>query len=426
MDPITIGFLAIIAILVLIAFGIPIAMSLLSVSVVGMWALLGERPAMGLLSTVPYHSAASWTLSSVPMFLLMGFLAYHSGMTKGLFEAARAWLGWLPGGLAIASLFGAGGFATVTGSSVACSAAMGRIAVPEMHKSGYDLGFATGAIAAGGTLGALIPPSILLILYGIQAQVSITKLFLGGLILGGVTLVFYVALVLIVAKVKPQWMPRGPSMDRADRMAALYGVWPVALLVAIIFGSLFSGIFTATEAGAIGALATLLIGLGRRTMSWQNFRQSLIDTLLSSAGLFIITVAANAFTRLIALSGLSAEIGSWITALNASPFVLLLVISLVYIIIGLFLEPMGAMLLTLPITLPIVQSAGIDLIWFGILLAKLLEIGMITPPVGMNVFVIHSVARDLVKLEMIFRGVTLFILADLILVLLIIATRGWF
>jgi tripartite ATP-independent transporter DctM subunit len=426
MDPLTIGSLALVLVVVLIGLRVPIAMTLLGVSIGGIWLILGERPAMGILTTVPYHFAASWTLSSVPMFLFMGYVAFHSGLTRGLFEAARVWLGWLPGGLAIASLFGATGFAAVTGSSVACSAAMARIAVPEMHKSGYNLSIATGSIAAGGTIGALIPPSILLILYGIQAQVSITSLFLGGLVVGLLTLIGYVSVVLAAAWVRPSFFPPLVSEGQKGKLAALVGIWPTAVLVLLVFGGLFSGIFTATEAGAVGALLTLLLGLVRRSLTRQAISQSILDTLLSSASLFIIAVAANAFTRLIALSGLSAALGGWIGDLGVSPVVILLVISLVYLFLGMFLEPIGAMLLTLPLVMPVLQAQGIELIWFGILLAKLLEIGMITPPVGLNVFVIHSVARDYVKLETIFKGVTLFIAADIVLVLAMIATRGFF
>lgn len=426
MDPLSVGIAAIVLVVVLIALGVPIAVTLLGISVGGIWLIIGERPALGILTTVPYNFAASWTLSSVPMFLFMGFVAFHSGLTKGLFEAARVWLGWLPGGLAIASLFGATGFAAVTGSSVACSAAMGRIAVPEMKQSKYHLGIATGAVAAGGTIGALVPPSIILILYGIQAQVSITTLFLGGLIVGLCTLFGYVTIVLVISWLKPEYLPPLRATQGQGKWRALFEIWPTLLLILIVFGGLFSGIFTATEAGAIGALMTVIIGLARRILTLKGFHQSIVDTLLSSASLFIIAVAANAFTRLIALSGLSGELGGWIETIGADPTTVLLVVALIYIFLGMFLEPIGAMLLTLPLVLPVMSAQGIDYLWFGVLLAKLLEIGMITPPVGLNVFVLHSVARDYVKLESIFYGVALFLIADVVLVLAMITTRTWF
>ncbi|MGB0903737.1 MAG: TRAP transporter large permease, partial [Mangrovicoccus sp.] len=368
--------------------------------------------------------AASWTLSSVPMFLLMGYVAYHSGLTRGLFEAARVWFGWMPGGLAIASIGGASGFAAVTGSSVACSAAIGRIAVPEMHRQGYNISIASGSVAAGGTIGALIPPSILLIIYGIQAEVSITKLFLGGLIVGLISLLFYVAAILVAYYRNPDSLPRAQSYSMAEKLEATLEVWPVLLLILVVFGGLFGGLFTATEAGAIGAFFSIIIGLIRRQLHWKGFQDSVLDTLLASGALFMIAIGANLFTRLVAFSGLSHAIGGWVEGLGLSVLAVLFLLALIYLALGMFLEPIGAMLLTLPLFLPLVGDYGISEIWFGLLLAKLLEIGMITPPVGLNVFVIHSVAKDYVRLEQIFAGIVPFLIADLLLVALMILTQG--
>lgn len=426
MDPMSIGLFAVIGVLGLIMLRVPIAVALIFVSFVGIWAIVGERPAMSMLSTVPYNFAASWTLSSVPMFLLMGYVAYHSGLTRGMFEGARAWLGWMPGGLAIASLAGAGGFAAVTGSSIACSAAIGRIAVPEMHRMGYDIRIATGSVAAGGTIGALIPPSILLILFGIQAEVSITKLFMGGLVVGLISLGLYIAAVLVSYVLAPERLPRAAASNWDERIAGVKEVWPVMVMIAIVFGGLFSGLFTATEAGAVGAVISILIGVARRTLSWKLFMESCVDTLLSSGSLFMIAIGANLFTRLVALSGLSRWIGTGIESLGLGVLGILILITLIYLALGMFLEPIGAMLLTLPLFLPLIKAHGVDVIWFGILLAKLLEIGMITPPVGLNVFVIHSVAKDLVKLEQIFAGILPFLMADLLLVVGMLATHALF
>jgi tripartite ATP-independent transporter DctM subunit len=426
MDPLTIGLLALGVLLVLIALRVPIAVSLLLVSFVGIWLIGGSRVAISMLSTVPYSTSASWTLSSIPMFLLMGYITYHSGLTRGLFEAARVWLGWMPGGLAVSSLAGAGGFAAVTGSSVACSAAIGRIAIPEMARQNYDLRIASGSVAAGGTIGALIPPSILLIIFGIQAEVSIPQLFLGGLIVGLVSLGFYIATVLITAAIAPDRLPRAQSYSFAEKLAATRKVWPVLFLIGSVLGGLFSGFFTATEAGAFGAFAAIVIGVVQRTLSWRAFLESCVDTLLASGALFIIAIGANLFTRMVALSGLSMEIGVFVDSLGLGTLGLLLIITLIYLLLGMFMEPIGAMLLTLPLFLPLIGVHGVDLIWFGILVAKLLEIGMITPPVGLNVFVIHSVAKDYVKLEQIFAGIVPFLIADLLLVVLMLVTREYF
>ena len=426
MEPFTIGLLALAGLLLLIGLRVPIGVSLIAVSFLGIWGIAGSLPAMSMLTTIPYSSSASWTLSSIPMFLLMGYIAYHSGLTRGLFEAARVWWGWMPGGLAIASLAGASGFAAVSGSSVACSAAIGRIAIPEMQRQGYDLRIATGSVAAGGTIGALIPPSIILILFGIQSNSNINSLFLGGLFVGLASLAFYIAAVLVVWARNPERLPRAEAHSMGDRWAKTLEIWPVLVLIVAVLGGLFGGFFTATEAGAFGAFMAIVIGLVRRSLTWGGFKESMVDTLLSSGGLFIIAVGANLFTRLVAMSGLSAEIGQFVEGLGLNSFMLLLLITLIYLAMGMFLEPIGALLLTLPLFLPLIQAHGIDVIWFGLLVAKLLEIGMITPPVGLNVFVIHSVARDYVRLEQVFAGIIPFLLADFALVLTMLLTRGLF
>lgn len=426
MDPLSIGIVSVLCVLALIALRVPIAVSLITVSFFGIYAVTGRIPAMSMLSTVPYNSSASWTLSSVPMFLLMGYVTYHAGLTRGLFNAARVWWGWLPGGLAIASLAGAGGFAAVTGSSVACSAAVGRIAIPEMRRAGYDIRIATGAVAAGGTIGALIPPSILLILFGIYAEVSINALFLGGFYVGLVSLGLYMLAVFCVYLVAPDRLPAAKAYSFAEKMQATREIWPILLLVIAVFGGLFTGFFTATEAGAVGAFFSIAIGLVQGSLTRERFAESIIDTLLSCGGLFVIAVGAGLFTRLVAISGLSREISDLITAFGFGATGILIVITLVYLLLGMFLEPIGAMLLTLPLFLPLVAMHGVDKLWFGILVAKLLEIGMITPPVGLNVFVIHSVAKDYVRLEQVFAGIIPFLIADLVLVVALLATRIFF
>ncbi|MCA0922582.1 TRAP transporter large permease [Pseudooceanicola nanhaiensis] len=426
MDPFVIGLLALCSLLLLIGLRVPIGVSLITVSFLGIWAIVGLRPAMSLVSTIPYSSTASWTLSSIPMFLLMGYLAFHSGLTRGLFEAARVWWGWMPGGLAVASLAGAGGFAAVSGSSVACSAAIGRIAIPEMHRQNYDLRIATGSVAAGGTIGALIPPSIILILFGIQSNSSINELFVGGLMLGLASLAFYVAAVMVYWLRNPERLPRITDTPKGDRWRKTLEIWPVLLLIVSVLGGLFGGLFTATEAGAFGAFMTIVIGVLRRSLSWVRFKESLIDTLLAAGALFIIAFGANLFTKLVAISGLSREVSQFVEGLGLGTNGLLVMIVLIYLALGMFLEPIGALMLTLPLFLPLIGVHGIDKIWFGVLVAKLLEIGMITPPVGLNVFVIHSVARDYVKLEQIFAGILPFLFADLLLVALMLATRTFF
>lgn len=420
-DP-QLGVLLIGVLLVLIGLRVPIGAALVAVPFIGIWLLFGWRPAIGALKVIPYNFAANWQLSSVPMFLMMGFLAYHTGITRGLFQAARMWLARLPGGLAVASIFGAAGFASVTGSSVACAAAMGRIAVPEMLRQGYDDRLATGTVAAAGTIGALIPPSILLIIYGIIAQVPIGPLFVGAVGAGLLTTISYVAVVIIWASANPVVAPRVEEQyPLRERIRVLIKVGPVILLAILVFGGLFLGVFTPTEAGAVGAVLCALIALFNGTLTWPRFRISLIESFTTTSAVFVIAIGANLLGRFVTLTGADAYISEAVIGLASDTILLMMGIVVLYLILGMFLDPLGAMLLTLPILLPVAREVGFDLLWFGIILAKLLEIGMITPPIGLNVFVIKNVVGDQIGLERIFQGVAYFLIADLVVVSLLIA-----
>lgn len=419
---ITIGFTGIAVLFVLLALRVPVAIALIGVSFGGVAWMLGLTPAIGIISNTPFSFISNWTLSAVPMFLLMGFISYHAGLTAGLFEAAKAVLRRVPGALAISSIFACSGFAAVCGSSLATAAAMGRIAIPEMVKSGYSPSFASGAIAAGGTIGALIPPSILMIVYGVFAETSITKVFVGGITIGLVTAVSYSIIVLLTCWLRPDIAPPRPlDADGLNTRKALLNIWPILLLMFIVFGGLFSGLFTATEAGAVGALGSLLIGVGTKRMNWQIFKTSMIETLQTSSSLFIIGVGAAMFTRFLGLTGLSSYISNWVSGAELSYIQLMISVVVIYLILGMFMEPFGAMMVTLPVLLPIFRAEGIDLIWFGVLLVKLLEIGMITPPVGMNVFVIRNVASQYATVSQIFKGVVPFLAADIVVVFIVIA-----
>jgi tripartite ATP-independent transporter DctM subunit len=418
---VTTGFVAIFVLIALLILRVPIAYAMILVSFVGIVSMMGLEPAIGLLASGPYDFVASWTLSAVPMFLLMGFVAYHTGITQGLFAAASVFLRRVPGGLAISSVLACSGFASVCGSSVACAAAMGRIAIPEMVKSGYRPGFACGTVAAGGTIGALIPPSILMIIYGVFAQTSVTQVFLAGISVGLLTAASYILVILLVSAVSPNTVPR---RDRSEtpisKRDAFSGLWPILALVFTVFGGMFSGLFTATEAGAVGACAALLIAGLTRTLTWSAARQAMIETLTTTAALFVIAIGAALFTRFLGLSGTSRFIVAFVTEQDLSYAMLMLAIVLIYLFLGMVMEPFGAMLVTLPVFLPIVEAQGLSLIWFGVLVVKLLEIGMITPPVGMNVFVIRAVAAKYASLGEIFKGVTTYLVADVAVIVLII------
>ena len=419
---VTIGIYGVIVLMILLVLRVPVALALIAVSFGGVATMIGLQPAIGIISNTPFSFVANWTLSAVPMFLLMGFVSYHAGLTQGLFEAAKALLRRVPGALAISSIFACSGFAAVCGSSLATAAAMGRIAIPEMVKSGYSASFATGSIAAGGTIGALIPPSILMIVYGVFAETSITKVFMGGVTIGIVTAISYAVVVLLTTWLRPDIAPRRPlDADGLDARQALRAIWPVLLLMAVVFGGLFSGLFTATEAGAVGAIGSILIAIGTGRMNWQIFKISMIETLQTSASLFIIGVGAAMFTRFLGLSGLSSFLSGFVSDADLSYVHLMVIVVIIYLILGMFMEPFGAMMITLPVLLPVFRAEGIDLVWFGVLLVKLLEIGMITPPVGMNVFVIRNVASQYATVAQIFKGVIPFLAADFVVVVLCIA-----
>jgi tripartite ATP-independent transporter DctM subunit len=417
---ITVGIWGVVGLLVLLILRLPVALSMILVSALGITALIGVNPALGILSNTPYAFAASWNMSAVPMFLLMGFLAFNTGMTGGLFDAAKALLARLPGGLAISSVFACSGFAAVSGSSLACAAAMGRIAIPEMVQAGYRPSVAAGCLAAGGTIGALIPPSILMIIYGVIAQTSITEVFLGGAVVGIMTAVSYCIVILIIAHLRPDIIPPTGTITHVGAVRALRQTAPILVLILLVLGGLFSGFFTATEAGAVGALGTVLISLATRTLDRATLTRSLNETVLTTASILIIGVAATMFTRFLGVSGLSGAISSAVAEAGTGFFMIMLIIVVIYLILGTFMEPFGAMLVTLPVFLPLMQAQDMSLVWFGVLVIKLLEIGMITPPVGLNVFVIKNVAGRYVSLGDIFRGVVPFLLADLVIVAIVI------
>ena len=420
MSDVAIGLSGLGILFVLIALRFHIGFVLIGVSFFGLWLLRGWGLAWGSLGLIPYQFTANWVLSSIPMFLFLGYISYYTNLTAGLFSAARVWTSALPGGLAIASIFGSAGFAAVSGSSLACSAAMGRIAVPEMIKHKYHPELATGTVAVAGTIGALIPPSIILILYGVIAQVSVSDLFLGGTAVGIMTMVGYVLVVFLRVKLNPSLAPmRDETMTFAERVYHLKDTWPILLVMLGIFGGLFGGIFTPTEAGAVGASLACLIALLRGDMTLERFSDAARDTMTATGSLIIIAVGASLLTRFLVLSGAGDYLSEAIIAFGANPVLLMACVILVYLVLGMFLEPIGSMLLTLPIILPVIDDAGWSLLWFGVVLTKLLEIGMITPPVGMNVFVIKGVVGKLVSVGAIFRGVAWFILFDLLLVVLI-------
>ena len=422
MSPLDLAGLSVIAVMLLMAMRMPIAISLALVSVLGIAQLRGFDVAFGLIKSVPHDFTARWELSAVPMFLLMGAIAHNTGISSALFVAARLWMGGLPGGLAVAANLASAGFAAASGSSVATAAAMGRIAIPEMIKHGYDKALATGTVASAGTLGALIPPSIAFILFGVFAEVSITKLLIAGILPGLLTAAVYAAMIITRCKLNPALAPPlKEKATRSERMQALGAVWPILVLILAIIGGLYAGIVTPTEAGAFGAFMAFVISFVQGRLSLQTVIVSLRESVASTARIFIVAVGAVLFTKFLALTGTSFFLGSLVGSWALDPILLIVAATVIYLVLGMFLDPIGVLLLTLPILLPMFEALNMDLIWVGVILVKYIEIGLLTPPVGFNVYVIKSVVGDEIPLETIFKGVTWFLVCEVFIVILLVA-----
>lgn len=422
MSSLAIGFWGMGVALFLIALRVPIGLALGLVAFVGIAVLTSWNAAFSILGLIPYETAASWELSAIPMFLLMGALAFRSGLTTALFDAARLWLGWLPGGVAVATNFACAGFAAASGSSLATTLTMGRIALPEMKKGGYDMGLATGVVASAGTLGSLIPPSVLMILIGVFAQTSIIKLFVAGVIPGLLTALAFALMIILRAKLRPDLAPR--DTERAswrDRFLVMTGIWPLPVLVLGVVGGIYGGIVTATEAGAFGAALTFLISLANGTLSWRIVKESFWDALVGTATLFFIVLGAVLLTRFLAFSGLPMFLAQFFADADISPLAVILISGACYLVLGMFLDPLGLLFLTLPIMLPVFKTVGLDLTLMGVLIVKFVEIGLMSPPVGLNVFAVKSIAGPDVPLSMIFKGVLWFLAVDLVVIGLLIA-----
>jgi tripartite ATP-independent transporter DctM subunit len=420
-DNVTIGVVATLLGLVLIALRIQIGVALGLVSFFGIAAILNMKAAWGIVTAVPFNFVGDWNLTAVPMFLLMGYIAYSANLTSGLFRAMRVVLSRLPGGLAVASVMACAMLAAASGSSVATSSAMARIATPEMLRYRYDPGLASGVIAAAGTLGSLIPPSILMVLYGYFAEVSIARLFVAGVLPGLLSAVMFALMIMIRVRITPTLAPPiSESFTREERLDALRDIWPMPVLIVIVLAGIFTGVFTPTEAGAVGAALALVLAAMRRALDVQMIKQAALNTLVGTAGIFMVVIGTVLLSKLMALSGVPDAMTQVLLGFGGDRYSVILMVVVLYLVLGMFLDSIGILLLTLPILLPITAAVGIDLIWFGVVLIKLLEIGLVTPPVGLNVYVMKGALGNLVSLPVIFRGVTWFVITDLVTLTVIV------
>lgn len=425
MDGLTIGLLGIAAAMVLLALRVPIAIALGLVSFAGIALLRSPSAALHAFGTLPFDFTASWSLSAVPMFLLMGTVTFHAGLTANLYGAARLWLRHVPGGLAVASNLASAGFAAASGSSLATAAAMGRVAIPEMLKYGYEKGLATATVAAAGTLGALIPPSIIFVIYGWYTEQPIGQLLIAGVVPGVLTAFIYSAMIIVRCSINPDIAPPTAIKPSAgERWRSLGSIWPIFVLILCLIGGIYGGIATPTEAGSLGALFAFIIAAMQGKLTWRVARDSVFEAVSTTASILFIAVGAIMLTRFLAMAGVPAHMSSVIAGFDADPLSLIIALSLVYLVLGMFLDPLGLMLITLPIFLPAFKALDIDLIWMGVIIVKYIEIGLLTPPVGLNAYVVKGVVGDEVPLGTIFRGLTWFLACEFVIMVLLIGFPG--
>jgi tripartite ATP-independent transporter DctM subunit len=435
-DRLTVGVLTIVLMLLLMLLRVPIGIAFLVASSLGLWTLAGNRVLNASLAEVAFNSTSSWSLSIIPLFILMGIAMGKSGLTSSAYVAARNWFGRLPGGLAVATNFAGAGLAAGSGSTIGITYAVGRIAIPEMIRAGYKPTVTTGSVAMVGALGQIIPPSILLVIYAGIAEVSIGQQLVAGIVPGVILAILFACVIVVWAVVDPKLAPRRSQVPWRTKFASLGTVVPVAAIVGVVLGGLFFGIFTATEAGAFGAVAAIVLGTvvlfrNRKKAGVTTVRrflsESVMETVTATVAVFFLLIGVMLLTRVITLSGLAQALGDFVTDLGLSSVGLLLALLVMYLILGMFMDTLAAMLLTVPIFLGPLQALDVDLIWFGVFVVILAEVGLVTPPLGILSFIVHSIAGSSLKdggakvsLVDVFKGVTPFVVIAIVFLVVMI------
>ena len=420
MDRDLVALLGFVGMFVLMAVRVPIGVAMGIAGVGGFAVLSGIKPGLNLLGSVPLSVVTDYNLSVIPMFILMGAFASRSGMSTELFTAGRAWLGHLRGGLAMAAVAACGGFAAINGSSVATAATMAQVALPEMRSAGFHPGLSAGLIAAGGTLGIMIPPSVIFVLYGIMTETDITKLFAAGVLPGLMAIGFYFLVVQLIGWLRPDTMPRGAVHSWNERFVSLRSLWAVLLLFAFVLGGIYGGLFTVEEGAGIGAAGTLVIGILRGRLGPAQIRAALIDTLRVSSAIMMIVIGAFLFGYFLTITQFTQKSVDFLVHLPVGPYGVLALIMVGYFILGAIMDELAMILLTVPIVFPAMMQLGFDPVWFGVIIVMAVTFGMICPPVGINVFVINSIARD-ITLAKIYRGTMPFIAVDIVRLVILCA-----
>ena len=430
MSNLELGFLSFPVLLLMIFLRAPIGLAMLLCGMGGLWLVIGT-PNMFLskLKSETYSTFSSYSLTIIPMFLLMGQFATLSGMSQSLFKAAESWLGHRKGGVAMAAVGACAGFGAICGSSLATAATMSRVALPELRRYGYSGGFSTATLAAGGTLGILIPPSVILVIYAILTEQNIAKLFLAAFIPGVLAAIGYILTISVYVRLHPDAAGQRDPTPMAERLRALAQVWPVLLVFLLVVGGIYLGWFTPTEGAAVGAAGTGIAALFSGNLTWAVFRESIIQTATATAMIFFIVLGAGFYNSFLALSQVPQELSNWVVGQGFAPMTVLVMILIFYLVFGCLMDSLSMILLTIPIFFPVISildfgmSAEHMAIWFGILVLIVVEVGLITPPVGMNVFIINEAARD-VPMRETFRGVLPFLAVDALRVALMLAFPG--
>jgi C4-dicarboxylate transporter, DctM subunit len=423
MTLIVVGIVGVAILLTLLVFGVPIAFAMAFTGILGLWVIEGPAPTLAHAALIPWEHGRDFIFVTVPLFVLMGQLFYHAGLASDLYEGLRKWVGRIPGGMAIASVLACGGFGAVTGSSIATVATMGTIVMPEMRRYNYDARLATGALAASGTLGILIPPSLIFIFYGVMTETSIGELFIAGIVPGVLTALMFSVIIYVRCVLNPALGPKGPTTTWRERGIAIGRLGPVSGLFILIIGGIYAGIFTPTEAAGVGCTGVLVTALLRRKLSRSAIAAALRSTALISAMIFAIIVGGYVLARFFAITGLTEALVNFIIAAELGRIGFLLVLIALYFVLGAMLDVFGMLVLTIPFVLPVVVELGIDPIWFGVFVVIMAELALITPPIGANVFIMRRVAPE-VPMEEIFRGVVPFVLGELVILALLIAFPG--
>jgi tripartite ATP-independent transporter DctM subunit len=417
------GLAGVAVLLVALTAGVPIGVSLGLVGMGGLTLMLGLEPALIKSSVVLFETLSRYELGVLPLFLLMAHLCFAANASRDFFDAAARMIGHRRGGMALAAIGGCAGFGTISGSSLATAATIGLVALPEMRKCGYSDALATGAVAAGGTLGQMVPPSGALIVFGIIAEQSIGRLFTAAIVPAITQMLLYCAVIVIVCHLKPSLAPATPRATWAERRAALLRVTDIGLLIVLVIGGIAVGWFTPPEAGSVGAVGALLLCAWRKRLTWTALGIATRETLKTSGMIYVVIIGALIFSVFISLTGIAGQVAAVLGAVSDSRIVSLLVMAALLLLLGSILDGLALMLLTTPILLPIIQQMGLSPIWFGIFLVRAMEIGFVHPPIGMNLFVIHGIAKD-VPIGTIFRGVLPFLAADLLHLLMLILLPG--